>query len=126
MAHSPIKSISLPQQTKRHYWLYVLKLEDSNYYIGITTRNVDIRMREHLHGFAGARWTKKHKPIKVLDKKDMGVISSAEVEIYEQKVTEKYIKKYGLKNVRGGFLTYPGDYHRIGKRYFEDYNYEAL
>ena len=62
-------SITNAASIKKNYWLYVLKLEQEKYYIGITTRNVEIRAQEHRKGFLGARWTKKYKPIKIMDKK---------------------------------------------------------
>lgn len=42
----------------KHYWLYVLKLEQQKFYVGITSRTPEIRMEQHLSGFAGAQWTK--------------------------------------------------------------------
>jgi len=74
--------------------IYVLKLENNKYYVGKTT-NPRIRLETHFSDL-GSYWTKKYKPISIHelrpDKKD----------IDEQIVTQEYMKKYGIDNVRGG------------------------
>lgn len=114
------------EENKKHFWLYVLKLENDKYYVGITTKNVDVRVREHIRGFYGSRWTKKYRPLGLLDKQEIGLVAPEEAEKYEQAVTLKYIDKYGLDNVRGGMLNYSGSYHKFGGSYFRDFEYESL
>jgi predicted GIY-YIG superfamily endonuclease len=111
---------------EKKYWLYVLKLEQGKYYVGVTARNVSKRVEEHKHGFMGAKWTKKYKPVKILDKKDLGLMTFEKAEKYETRVTIKYMDKYGVNNVRGGLLTYEGNYKRRFGRYFEDDDYQNL
>lgn len=111
---------------EKKYWLYVLRLEHGKYYIGVTSRNVTKRVSEHQHGFMGAKWTKRHKPVQVIDKKDLGMMTFQIAEKYETKVTMRYMSKYGVNNVRGGLLTYEGNYiYRFG-RFFKDEDYSAL
>ena len=43
--------------------IYILKLENSKYYIGKTT-NIDSRLSAHMLG-NGSEWTKLHKLIKI-------------------------------------------------------------
>jgi hypothetical protein len=48
-------------------FIYVLELENKKYYIGKTT-NPDFRLEQHFN-FSGSQWTKKYKPIKILELK---------------------------------------------------------
>ena len=51
-------------QTK-HFSLYVLKLIEGKYYVGLTTRaDPHTRINEHYSGkFYAAKWTKKYTPL---------------------------------------------------------------
>lgn len=102
--------ISTVDNQKKHYWLYVLKLEGSKYYIGITTQTPEIRLYEHKNGIRAAYWTKKYTPKKIIDRKDLGVMPRKEAEAYENKVVRAYMKQKGYNNVRGGDLTDIDDY----------------
>jgi len=93
----------------RHWHLYVLKLEDSKYYVGITSKSVEERYEEHIRGFGGAAWTRLHKPLGVHDQRDLGFISEKRAKNFEDRVTRKYIRKYGIDNVRGGDLSITED-----------------
>lgn len=75
-------------------YIYVLQLENGKYYIGKTT-NPDFRLENHFQG-NGSSWTKKYKPIKVLE-----IIPNCD-NYDEDKYTKKYMDKYGIDNVRGG------------------------
>lgn len=99
---------------EKHLWLYVLELEQGKWYVGIST-NVPKRYQQHVKGFASAAWTKKYKPIRIHDTKDLGICSIDRAELFEGRVTREYMEKYGDNNVRGGDLTQTGDYvHRLG------------
>ena len=76
-------------------WLYVLKLINNKYYVGITTKNPYYRFKQHLCG-NGAEWTKIHKPIYII--KALKITNGFE----EDKYTKIYMDKYGIGNVRGG------------------------
>lgn len=80
--------------------IYKLNLESGKKYIGKTII-IERRMDEHFSG-NGSKVTKKFKPIegKVVDECP-GYFSDK----LEQKYTEKYIKKNGYNNVRGGKYT---------------------
>jgi len=99
------------QNERRHWWLYILKLEDNKWYVGIST-NVQKRFNQHKAGFAGAAWTKRYKPLKIHYVKDLGVVETEKAQLYEGRVTRKYMEEYGDNNVRGGDLTDTGDYIR--------------
>jgi cellular nucleic acid-binding protein len=75
-------------------FIYTLKLEQGKYYIG-KTNNPQFRLESHFDS-NGSAWTKKYKPIKVLELKP-------NCDDYdEDKVTRQYMDKYGIDNVRGG------------------------
>lgn len=74
--------------------IYVLQLQNGKYYVG-RTDNHEQRILQHTGGL-GSEWTKKHRPI-----------STEPVEMIEDEgfmelsTTLKYMKKYGVDNVRG-------------------------
>jgi len=57
------------------YYLYILLCEDHSYYIG-STNNVEKRFLDHLSG-KGARYTKSHKPVKVIYQEELTTKSLA-------------------------------------------------
>ena len=78
-------------------WLvYVLKLEDECYYVGVTS-NLNVRLGQHLEG-SGAIWTRMHR-----------IVGIEEVRFgnrqTEDQITKEYIKKYGGDKVKGGSWT---------------------
>ena len=95
---------------KKHWQLYVLKLEQNKWYVGITSLTPEKRFSQHWSGFGGANWTRKYKPIKIYYTKDLGCCSIKRAERYESRVTRMYMRKYGWNNVRGGDLADTEDY----------------
>lgn len=75
-------------------FVYVLLLQDNKYYVGRTT-NPYFRIDEHFN-LNGSVWTQKYNPIKLIE-----LINNCD-EFDEDKITLKYIQKYGIDNVRGG------------------------
>ena len=78
-------------------FIYILQLENKKYYVG-KTLNPDFRLEQHFN-LSGSQWTKKYKPLKVLD-----IIPNCD-NFDEDKHTLKYMEKYGINNVRGGTFT---------------------
>jgi cellular nucleic acid-binding protein len=74
--------------------IYVLKLQGNKYYVG-KSNDVIGRYQQHMSG-QGSAWTKKHKPMSLLESRD-GVSP-----LMEDMVTKEYMNKYGIENVRGG------------------------
>ncbi len=75
-------------------FIYILELENNKYYVGKTTLP-DFRIDQHLNS-NGSQWTKKYKPIKVLQ-----IIPNCD-NYDEDKYTLKCMEQYGINNVRGG------------------------
>ncbi len=103
----------------KHWTLYVLKLEQDKWYVGITSQSVEKRYIQHKSGFAGARWTKKYEPVKIHYIKDLGECDLERAQLYEGRVTRKYMEEYGDNNVRGGDLTDEKDYVRRFGYFFD-------
>lgn len=94
----------------RHWWLYVLRLEDSKYYVGITSKTPEVRMKEHQDGVRAAYWTAKHKPTEIIYREDLGIATQTQAEKRENKIVRAYMKKCGVNSVRGGDLTNTSEY----------------
>ena len=76
--------------------IYVLKLEQGKYYIG-KTDNPQFRLETHFnYNSSASAWTQKYKPLKVLK------LLQNKDDYDENKITLKYMDKYGTANVRGG------------------------
>jgi predicted GIY-YIG superfamily endonuclease len=78
-------------------FIYVLKLNEDKYYVGKTVNNITQRMEEHMAG-NGSAWTQKYTPIEVMEVKTGD-------EYDEDKYVLKYMKQYGIENVRGGSFS---------------------
>ena len=74
--------------------IYLLKLSNNKYYVG-RSKYISHRMLDHFSN-NGSAWTKKYKPIKVLQ-----IYRNCEP-LDEDKYTIKFMSKYGIDNVRGG------------------------
>ena len=78
-------------------YIYILQLKEQKFYIGKTT-NPKFRLYNHFNS-NGSEWTKIYKPIKVLE-----LIKNCD-DYDEDKITQQYMDKYGIDNVRGGSFT---------------------
>ena len=47
------------------YYVYILRCEDNSLYTGITT-DLERRFSEHLNSDKGAKYTKSHRPVKIV------------------------------------------------------------
>lgn len=81
--------------------IYTLLLENNKYYVG-QTKNIDQRFSFHLKGKLSSDWTKKYKPIKIIEVFERHFTSTKEAMNFENKITIQYMKKFGWRNVRGG------------------------
>lgn len=62
----------MAQSQHKKWSLYVLKLENDKWYIGITSKTPEERYWQHKNGYLAAKWTKKYKPLGIHDTKDLG------------------------------------------------------
>ncbi len=77
-------------------YIYILELAENKYYIGKSNNN-SIRINEYTDFFTNANdWFVKYKPTKI-----SLIIPNCD-EFDEDKYTIKYMRKYGIDNVRGG------------------------
>lgn len=74
--------------------IYVLECENNKYYIG-KTKNCIKRINNHFKGNATA-WTAMHHPIRLIE-----TIPNCD-SFDEDKITKKYMAKYGIDSTRGG------------------------
>lgn len=81
------------EKEKSMQTIYVLKLEQSKYYVG-KTGDVDTRIMQHFEG-GGTAWTKKFLPISIIERH----IGDGHD---ENSWVKRYMQKYGIENVRGG------------------------
>ncbi|MDE0954595.1 MAG: GIY-YIG nuclease family protein [Candidatus Poseidoniales archaeon] len=77
--------------------IYVLKLKSGKYYVGKTNHTFQ-RFNQHQTG-SGAKWTKTYPVV------DLFAFHHAMKDSDENKITVQMMKKYGVKNVRGGSWT---------------------
>lgn len=77
--------------------IYILLLEKNKYYIG-KSQNIVSRIENHFAS-NGSQWTKKYKPLKVVE-----FLYNCD-DYDEDKYTIKYMKLYGINNVRGGSFS---------------------
>ncbi len=96
-------------EKRKHFWLYILQLEQGKWYIGVTSQTPKKRFQEHIHG-RKSYWTEKYPPIKIADTKYLGDLNEDEAKAFESKVARAYIKAKGVNNVRGGDLKDVSDY----------------
>lgn len=78
------------------YYLYILQTQDNTLYCGIA-RDVQKRFQEHLSG-KGAKYTRAHKPVKIVYIKEFESRSEAQKEEYRIKHLPKEEK---LKLISG-------------------------
>lgn len=98
--------------------IYILKLNNNNFYVG-TTSNLPRRLRDHFN-HRGSVWTKKHKPLEVLD-----ILENKDI-FSEDNITKQLMFLHGFNHVRGGSycrteLT-PCDITTLTKEYRSAYN----
>lgn len=75
-------------------FIYSLKLQRGKYYIG-KTESPNFRLQDHFDS-SGSAWTKKYKPISIHQ------VTPDMNDHDEQRITQEYMSKYGIDNVRGG------------------------
>ena len=78
-------------------YIYVLQLQQNKYYVG-KTNNPQFRLDVHFDA-GGSAFTKRFKPIQIHELRPNCTDHD------EQRITQEYMSKYGIQNVRGGPWT---------------------
>ena len=86
----------------KHWWLYVLRLEEGKWYVGITSRTPEIRFKEHKNKVRPAHWTERYKPVGIELTEDLGQMTKGQAERIEHQRTRELMRQEGWQNVRGG------------------------
>jgi predicted GIY-YIG superfamily endonuclease len=92
----------------RNWTLYVLLLKNNKYYVGITAQKVKSRYEQHASGM-GAKWTRLHPPIGILEYEKIGRMTESEAVSIETDKTLELITQHGTEHVRGGSLVIVDD-----------------
>mmetsp|Transcript_89 Transcript_89/g.109 ORF Transcript_89/g.109 Transcript_89/m.109 type:complete len:278 (+) Transcript_89:87-920(+) len=92
---------------KRRYSVYVLECENDKFYVG-STNNRKRRVKEHMSERGGSKWTKMHKPKRLL--KEYKRIPPGYYLGKEAQVTAELMIKHGINNVRGAMFSKPRNY----------------
>ena len=92
---------------RKRYTVYVLECKHNKYYVGSTT-NRSRRIREHLSERGGSKWTRMHKPIRLV--KEYRRIHEDYYLGKEAQVTAELMLQYGINNVRGAMFSEPRSY----------------
>lgn len=91
------------QKAIRNWTLYVIKLQGSHYYVGITSRKDFMRRVKQHGGRTGARVNKGRVVEEIVELQHLGKISGLEAERIENNTMLQYRKKFGARKVRGGY-----------------------
>jgi predicted GIY-YIG superfamily endonuclease len=78
-------------------FVYSLELDENYYYCG-WTRDLQLRLMNHMSGNGSAKWTKLHKPIRLINLSVGGTGKNEE----ENKETLRMMRVFGKDRVRGG------------------------
>ncbi len=78
------------------YYIYILLCSDGSYYTG-STNDVEKRFKDHVEG-RGARYTKSHKPVRIIYKEEFAtkpeaLKREAEIKKLSKKEKEELIHK---------------------------------
>ncbi|WP_158290128.1 GIY-YIG nuclease family protein [Ramlibacter sp. WS9] len=86
---------------KKWITLYVLELQDGCYYIGQSAAP-EGRINDHIGG-KGSQWTRKHPPIRLVERRPAGTRDWKDAESIENELTLTFMRQHGWQRVRGGF-----------------------
>jgi len=86
------------------YYVYILLCEDGSYYTGYA-KNIDSRLKQHMRG-VGARYTKLHKPKRIVYTEEFNTIREAmkrerKIKRLSHDEKEKLLKRVHRKKEKG-------------------------
>lgn len=86
--------------------VYVLELDNSDYYVGYTAKNVDNLLKSFAQG--GKRtpeWVKQHNNFKLIKTLPIGAVTQKFAQEYTSAYVVRMMAKVGYPHVRGGKFT---------------------
>jgi predicted GIY-YIG superfamily endonuclease len=96
-------SPSFDQKAIRDWTLYVIRLKNDHYYIGITSFK-DFMRRINQHGsLRGARVNRDKEVEEIIEIHPLGRVTGKRAGCIENDFMLQYRKKFGARKVRGGF-----------------------
>jgi len=87
----------------RNWTLYVIRLKNDHYYIGITSRKDFMRRINQHGGRAGARVNQGSEVEEIVELHHLGRITALDAQNIENDIMLQYRKRFGARNVRGGY-----------------------
>ncbi len=91
------------QKAIRNWTLYVVRLKNGHYYIGITSRKDFMRRINQHGGRLGARVNRGNEAQEIIEVHDLGKMTALRAEHIENDIMLQYRKKFGAQKVRGGY-----------------------
>lgn len=105
--------LSLFQNESFWFYLYVLKLQNGKFYVGVS-RYPKLRIMQHQVGYTSLFVT-QNLPIKKYKVKPLDTCDYHQAILAETKLTIRLIERYGIENVYGGLIT--GNLEKRKRRY---------
>lgn len=96
----PIKNPKNFNVNKNGEFLFVLKLQNENFYVG-RTKNIKLAILNEFNSL-GSEWSKIHKPIELVSLVDITNRETNTIRDLHNSVVIDYMKKYGFQKIRGG------------------------
>lgn len=96
----PIENPRNHNVNKKGEFLFVLKLENENFYVG-RTKNIKLAILNEFNGL-GSEWTKTYKPIELVNLIEITNYEKAKIKDLHNSLVIDYMKKLGFHKIRGG------------------------
>lgn len=85
---------------KKGQFLFMLKLENQNYFVGRTT-NIKVAILNEFNGL-GSEWTKLHKPTELVKVLEYQTTDKEKIRKLHNSFVITLMKKFGFQKIRGG------------------------
>jgi predicted GIY-YIG superfamily endonuclease len=95
--------IQFDNQAIRDWTLYVIRLTNGDYYIGITSRKDFMRRIRQHGGRTGAKVNRGKVVEEIIEVQHLGKISGLKAQSIENDMMLDYRKRFGARKVRGGY-----------------------
>ena len=96
----PVKNPKNFSVNKKGDFLFVLKLQGENFYVG-RTKNIKLAILNEFNSL-GSEWTKIHRPIELFSLIDISNHETNKIRNLHNSLVINYMKKFGFQKIRGG------------------------